>query len=381
LKPELKTRPPLSEQDLTFASRLIAWQRGHGRHDLPWQQAPVDARAGLPDLNARAYRVWLSEIMLQQTQVTAVIPYYQRFLERFPDLASLAAAPLDDVMQLWSGLGYYSRARNLHACAQRVVSEYDGHFPRSPEVIALLPGIGRSTAAAIAVFAFGARAAILDGNVKRVLCRIFGVDGATDEFASPRKLEQHLWTLAETLLPEDVSEGRIEIYIQGLMDLGATLCIPKNPRCIICPMMQTCVAQREGRVEQLPAKKPRAAVPERATLMLLLRHGDEVWLEKRPPVGIWGGLWSLPELGIDATEQTITAWAQHYGMPDAIKTLPPFSHGFTHFTLNVQVRQIQIARPHQQLSDAAKQGLWLPLDEARQAALPTPIKKLLAGLP
>ncbi len=364
----------------SFSSRLITWQRQHGRHDLPWQQQSSTKKSSASDLNKAAYHVWLSEIMLQQTQVAAVIPYYQRFLERFPTLESLAQAPLDDVMQLWSGLGYYSRARNLHACAQKIVAEFGGNFPRKPEIIETLPGIGRSTAAAIAVFAFGARAAILDGNVKRVLCRVFGVDGSSDEFASPRKLEQHLWALAESLLPEKTSGGHIEIYTQGLMDLGATLCTSRNPRCTNCPMAQTCVALRENRVEQLPAKKPRAAVPERETLMLLLRHGDEIWLEKRPPVGIWGGLWSLPELATDQTEQSIQALAQRFGEVDAVESLPPFSHGFTHFKLNAQVRQVKMEKLNKNLGDAAINGLWLSLEKARQAALPTPIKNLLAGL-
>lgn len=364
----------------SFSSRLIAWQRQHGRHDLPWQHEPSAKAASEHELNQTAYRVWLSEIMLQQTQVAAVIPYYQRFLERFPTLESLAQAQLDGVMQLWSGLGYYSRARNLHACAQKIVAEFGGNFPRAPDLIASLPGIGRSTAAAIAVFAFGTRAAILDGNVKRVLCRVFGIDGSSDEFASPRKLEQHLWSLAESLLPEKISAGQIETYTQGLMDLGATLCTPRNPRCTACPMAQTCVAFRENRVDQLPAKKPRAAVPERETLMLLLRHGDEVWLEKRPPIGIWGGLWSLPELAIDQTERSIQTWVQRFGKVDAIESLPPFSHGFTHFKLNAQVRQVQMEKLNKKLSDVAINGLWLSLEQACQAALPTPIKKLLAEL-
>ena len=263
-----------------FAPRLIAWQKRHGRHDLPWQQT------------RDAYRIWLSEIMLQQTQVSTVIPYYARFLAEFPTLADLAQAPLERVLELWAGLGYYARARNLHACAVAVLRDHGGVFPREPERIAELPGIGRSTAAAIAAFAYGVRGAILDGNVKRVLTRCFGVEG----FPGAPKVEKGLWQLAESLLPH--GPGEIEIYTQGIMDLGASLCSRTKPTCAICPMAEICIARRDGRQEELPEGKPAKAVPERRSTALVVHDGERVLLERRPPSGIWGGLLALPELDV-----------------------------------------------------------------------------------
>ena len=267
-----------------FSSRLIRWHKRHGRHDLPWQNT------------TDPYRVWLSEIMLQQTQVATVIPYYLRFLERFPLLANLAAAPVADVMALWSGLGYYARARNLHACAKALMREHGGRFPRDPVVIAQLPGIGRSTANSIATFCFGARAPILDGNVKRVLCRAFGVEG----FPGSGAVEKHLWALAEELMP--TRHGAI--YNQAQMDLGAAVCERGKPRCDACPLNDICVARATGRASELPTAKPRRTIPQRHATLLVLRDGNCVLLETRPPAGIWGGLLSLPELpeGADARE-------------------------------------------------------------------------------
>ena len=236
--------------DPSFSADLIGWQKVHGRHTLPWQ-------------NTRdAYLVWLSEIMLQQTQVSAVLGYYARFLERFPTLRDLAAAPVEDVMAQWSGLGYYTRARNLHKCAQRVVAEYDGVFPSDPLLLAELPGIGRSTAAAIAAFSAGRRAAIMDGNVKRVFARVFGID----TYPGEKKTEEAMWRRAEALLPE---EG-IESYTQGLMDMGATLCTRSSPSCERCPMQARCVAFNTGRTKDLPVRKPKKATPEKHTVMLAI---------------------------------------------------------------------------------------------------------------
>src|ERR1700760_3587800 len=246
-----------------FSARLIAWQREHGRHDLPWQ-------------NTRdPYRIWLSEIMLQQTQVSTVIPYYGRFLARFPDVAALAAAPADDVMTLWAGLGYYTRARNLHRCAQVVVEQHGGRFPESVEELAELPGIGRSTAAAIASFAFGAGATILDGNVKRVLARVFGIEG----FPGEKRVENAMWTLAESLLPDAANDAEVSAYTQGLMDLGATLCVRGKPDCLRCPFAADCVANVTGRQRLLPTARPKKTVPTRRTWMLVLRDGNAVMLE------------------------------------------------------------------------------------------------------
>lgn len=342
---------------MTFADRIIEWQARHGRNDLPWQ--------GTRD----PYRIWLAEIMLQQTQVGTVIPYYLRFLERFPDVHRLAAADADDVMRLWSGLGYYSRARNLHAAAQAIVARHGGRFPRALAEVEALPGIGRSTAAAIAGFAFGARAAILDGNVKRVFARHFGVDGYTGE----RSVEQALWRLAESLTPPT----GIERYIQGLMDLGATLCTTRQPACSRCPVRETCVALAANRVGELPAPRPRKTVPMRETAMLLLRHQGGVLLQKRPPLGIWGGLWSLPELAL--ADDPVRVAAERFGCAIALtERLGVLKHGFTHFTLRITpvVAHVASIAPR-----AAQPGcVWSSLEEARGAALPVPVKKLLARL-
>ena len=345
-----------------FAPRLIAWQRQHGRHDLPWQ--------GVHD----PYRIWLSEIMLQQTQVDTVMPYYQRFLARFPDLAALAAAPVEDVMALWSGLGYYARARNLHRAAQVLVQAHGGSFPRSAAAIATLPGIGRSTAAAIAAFAFGERAAILDGNVKRVLCRVFGVEG----FPGDKAVENRLWALAESLLPT----GDIGTYIQAQMDLGATLCTRARPACARCPFAADCVARRDDRVAELPAKKPRAALPRRSARVAVIRHGTAVLVERRPPSGIWGGLLALPEIPADSADAH--AWvAQRFGLQcNAGAALAPLTHAFTHFVLELQPLQLNLAptatTPAAVADDGALQ--WLALDALADAALPTPVRRILTAL-
>src|SRR5206468_6743411 len=268
--------PPSRHDEASFAARVIAWHRRHGRHDLPWQRT------------RDPYRIWLSEVMLQQTQVATVIPYYERFLARFPDVESLAGAELDDVLALWSGLGYYSRARNLHAAAQVLVESRRGRFPRTREGLGLLPGLGRSTAAAIAVFAFGEREAILDGNVKRVLARHFAVRGNPGE----KRVENRLWKLAEAQVPEK----DVERYTQALMDLGAGVCTRARPACARCPLEASCEARSQGKVEAYPRPRPRRLVPLKKTAMLLLLREGEVLLEKRPPAGLWGGLWCLPEI-------------------------------------------------------------------------------------
>ena len=341
--------------DDSFSRRLTDWQRRHGRHDLPWQ-------------NTRdAYRIWLSEIMLQQTQVSTVIPYYERFLERFPSIAELATAPLETVLGLWSGLGYYARARNLHRCAQVLVAEHGGAFPKEPEHIAELPGIGRSTAAAIAVFAFGRRAAILDGNVKRVLARCFSIDGFPGSAAS----EKVFWQLAEALLPLT----GIEAYTQGLMDLGATLCTRANYACAICPMSDICVARREGRQGELPAARPRKVLPERETSLLLLTDGEHVLLERRPPSGIWGGLLSLPEAAADEAHP----FAQRHGFRLlGMRPLASLKHSFTHFHLHIHPLLCTVETTASVAAEAGWQ--WLTYGDVETAALPTPIRFLLRSL-
>lgn len=339
----------------TFAHSLITWHALHGRHDLPWQ-------------NTRdPYRIWVSEIMLQQTQVTAVIPYYQRFMARFPDVASLAIAATDDVLAHWSGLGYYARARNLHVAAQLITVRHAGQFPQAAADIAALPGIGRSTAAAIAAFAFGARGAILDGNVKRVLTRCFGIAGYPGEQA----VQNRLWAVAESLLPA----AHIETYTQALMDLGATLCTRSKPRCGSCPMQTFCVAYRTGRTAELPTTKPKATLPQREAVVLILQQGREVLLEKRPSSGIWGGLWSFPEIDPAAVLQT--QLMQRFGV-EARRTqaLAPLAHRFTHFHLNIRPLWVETTPPR-----ASNPGqVWLSLEDACGAAISTPVRSLLNRL-
>jgi len=337
---------------LDFASRVIAWQQAKGRHHLPWQQT------------RDAYRIWLSEIMLQQTQVQTVIPYYDRFLARFPTLQALAEAPIESVLEMWAGLGYYARARNLHRCAQTVLSDRAGKFFADPDDNAGLPGIGRSTAAAISVFAFGRRAAILDGNVRRVLARCFGVERGD----SAAQHEREMWALAEALLPED----RIEAYAQGMMDLGATVCSRHRPACDACPLQLICVACRNGRQTELPQRVVRKALPERASSVLLLTDGRRVLLERLPPSGIWGGLLSLPA-GIG---ESADAFAGRQGCRILGRsTLPPIRHVFTHFRLTITVLRCDVEVFG--LAAGETRWEWLPLADVSAAALPTPIRKLL----
>jgi A/G-specific adenine glycosylase len=347
--------------DPGFSKDVVRWQKQYGRHALPWQ-------------NTRdPYRIWLSEIMLQQTQVAAVIPYYQRFLLRFPDLASLASAASEDVMAHWSGLGYYSRARNLHACAQRVVAEYGGVFPSDPDLLADLPGIGRSTAAAIAAFSYGMRAAILDGNVKRVFARVFGIEAYPGE----KKTEQYLWQRAEALMPAQ----DVESYTQGLMDLGATLCTRSKPLCESCPLQKRCIAYASDRTQELPVRKPKKTIPEKHTAMLIVLDKNKVLLQQRPNSGIWGGLLSLPETDLDpelgdslAYDVLATAIAP-FGTLGAFERLPSISHGFTHFKLHISPYQLRLKRR----LDLAGQMDFVWYDAARlpEAPLPAPVKKLL----
>ena len=347
--------------DPSFSEAVVSWQKVHGRHALPWQ-------------NTRdAYRIWLSEIMLQQTQVSAVLGYYARFLERFPALQDLAAAPAEDVMAQWSGLGYYTRARNLHACARRVVAEYGGVFPSEPQRLADLPGIGRSTAAAIAAFSSGTRAAILDGNVKRVFARVFGVE----QFPGEKKIEDSLWRRADALLPA----AGIEAYTQGLMDLGATLCTRSRPACARCPLQDRCVAFATGRTAELPVRKPKKTNPEKQAAMLLVVHAGEVLLEQRAPSGIWGGLMSLPELDghgvrgvVDDAALAVAAGA--LGEVEEVQALLPLVHVFTHYKLHMMPFKVVLARR----SAAPPNHLWWKLAEIERAPLPAPVKKLLLEL-
>jgi A/G-specific adenine glycosylase len=338
----------------SFAARLISWQKRHGRHDLPWQ-------------NTRdPYRIWLSEIMLQQTQVTTVLPYYRRFVAAFSDVRALAAAPLGNVLQQWSGLGYYRRAHMLHRAAQCVVDEHGGEFPADAHTLATLPGVGRSTAAAIAAFAHGERGAILDGNVKRVLARHEGVEG----FPGMAAVERRLWQRAEALLPS----RDIAAYTQALMDLGATVCLRGSPRCAQCPVAGDCVARRDDRIAQLPAPRPKKILPRRAVSVLLIERQGEVLLERRPTTGIWAGLWSLPE--IDAGADAVQLCRVRFGAEVALRDpLPAIVHAFTHFRLTLTPQPCLVRRWPKRVEEPGL--LWLPLADAVGAALPAPIKALL----
>jgi A/G-specific adenine glycosylase len=309
--------------------------------------------------------------MLQQTQVATVVPYFERFVAEFPDVATLAAAPVDQVLRLWAGLGYYSRARNLHRAARLVVERHGGAVPIDAGALAALPGVGRSTAAAIAVFAGGARAAILDGNVKRVLARHRGIAGYPGE----RAVEGRLWEIADALLP--ARDDAIEQYTQGLMDLGATLCTRTNPGCERCPVGADCVARLEGRTAELPSPRPRRQLPHRAIGLLVVVDRGEVLLERRPPSGIWGGLWSLPEFEVGADAEAICR--ERFAVKArTVAALPPVEHGFTHFRLTMHPVQVTPARAPGSVGEPGV--VWLALSDAQRAALPAPIRRLIAGL-
>jgi len=366
-----------------FSSALIDWQREHGRHGLPWQSAD-------------AYRVWLSEIMLQQTQVATVIPYYQRFIASFPDVAALAAASEEQVLAHWSGLGYYARGRNLHRAAQIIMASHGGEFPQNFEQIIELPGIGRSTAAAICALAYHQRHAILDGNVKRVLARHCGITGWTGD----KKVEALLWQHAEALLPP----GDVACYTQALMDMGATLCTRSKPKCAECPVQMDCNALHTRRTAELPTPRPRKVVPERRATFLLLMHGNDIMLEKRAPQGVWGGLLCLPQFD---SEAAALLWCAQQGIVsdklsrhpggiergdisslrsggDVVETmkpceaLMPFTHTFTHFKLHISPMLLRVADKPLQVQQAAT--VWLDLAEAQGGAIPKPVRQLLEQL-
>lgn len=339
-----------------FAARLIRWQKLHGRHDLPWQ-------------GADAYRIWLSEIMLQQTQVATVIPYYQRFIARFPDIASLASASEDQVLACWSGMGYYSRARNLHRAARIVVQQHSGIFPSHFDDIVALPGIGRSTAAAISVFAFRQRCAILDGNVKRVLARCYAIEGYPGE----KKTEARFWRQADALLP---MRG-VAAYTQGLMDIGSLVCTRSKPQCFSCPLQDDCAAYRSNRVAQLPTPRPRKVLPEKHTTFLMLLNGHDIMLEKRPGSGIWGGLWCPPQ--VDNNRDARAYCERNFGVDATHATaLQTFAHTFTHFKLYITPLCVHVNyRP--ELAQGPGR-VWLNVGAALSMAIPAPVRKLLQGI-
>ncbi len=335
---------------LNFSEVLIAWQRQHGRHELPWQNTKDP------------YRVWLSEIMLQQTQVSTVLGYYARFLERWPNVAALAAATLDEVLAQWQGLGYYSRARNLHACAQAVISLHGGAFPRTAEQLQTLPGIGRSTAAAIAAFCFAERVAILDGNVKRVLGRVLAFKGDLASSAEEKKL----WNIATQMLP---AKG-IESYTQGLMDLGSSICMSRSPDCAACPAGDMCAARREGDPVRYPIRTKKLKRTRRENWWLWLEHEGRVLLHQRPHKGVWAGLWSLPMFDDEAA---LLAGAA--GLP--LEVMPRIEHALTHFDWVLHTRRAEIGEmPF--ASQAIPEGQWVAREELAGYALPAPLKKLIS---
>ncbi|HYQ72092.1 MAG TPA: A/G-specific adenine glycosylase [Gammaproteobacteria bacterium] len=341
-----------------FSGRVLAWHARSGRKDLPWQREPTP------------YRVWVSEIMLQQTQVATVIPFYHRFMTRFPDVRMLAAASPDQVLHHWSGLGYYARARNLHAAAQQIVTRYDGNFPQTFEAVVELPGVGRSTAGAILALACGQRHPILDGNVKRVLARYHAIAGWPGQAA----VLEVLWSLAEACTPAT----RVEVYTQAIMDLGATVCTRGRPDCTDCPLAADCRARISGRQSDYPAPRPKKALPVRQVTMLLLCRGkghDEVLLEKRPPSGVWGGLWSFPELA--DTPDAEAAWQQASGIRfRRIEAWPVVQHTFTHFRLEITPLLAAVRSEAGHVMEGPDR-VWYNTSGSTERGLAAPVKKLL----
>ncbi|HEU4516361.1 MAG TPA: A/G-specific adenine glycosylase [Steroidobacteraceae bacterium] len=339
-----------------LADALLPWFDAHGRHDLPWQS------------DATPYRVWVSEVMLQQTQVDTVRPYFERFVARFPDAAALAAAPQDEVMAHWSGLGYYARARNLHRAAQEIVARNDGALPDTLDALMALPGIGRSTAGAILALAHGQRQPILDGNVKRVLARAFGVEEAPDTSAGLRKL----WALSESCTPP----VRVAAYTQAIMDLGATVCTRSQPSCARCPLASRCVALASGRTAALPTPKRRVARRERSAHFVFVLQDGRVLLERRPPRGIWGGLWAPPEFADEAAARAFLSGLSLAAEPSC--ALAPLRHAFTHFDLVIHP-WILDAGATPGVADGDK-SRWHELAALEALGLPAPVAKLLEEL-
>jgi len=340
-----------------FPERLLAWFDEHGRKDLPWQQVKD------------AYRIWVSEIMLQQTQVQTVIPYFERFMQRFPDIVSLANAAQDEVLQHWSGLGYYARARNLHKAAQLVRDDHGGIFPDTLDAVTALPGIGRSTAGAILSLAFDQHHAILDGNVKRVLARHAAIEG----WPGTTSVAKQLWTIAEQHTPAENTAA----YTQAIMDLGATLCTRSKPACAHCPVAGDCVALEKGTVTFLPGRKPKKKKPLRATTMVIASHDGHVYLERRPEAGIWGGLWSLPEMnGVAVEDWCAQRLCTAAASTDAWETL---RHSFSHYDLDIQPIVVRVASPLSKVADSAD-ATWYRLGDELPGGMAAPVNKLLEKL-
>lgn len=345
----------------TFAERLLSWFDVHGRHDLPWQHP------------REPYRVWLAEIMLQQTQVATVLPYYLRFVERFPDVLTLASAPVDDVLALWSGLGYYARARNLHRCAQQIVAQFDGRLPEDFATLSSLPGIGRSTAGAILAQAHGRRLPILDGNVRRVLARHAGIEGWPGTLA----IQDKLWTLAESRLPQT----RLCDYTQALMDLGATVCTRARPRCEQCPLRADCVALDNDAVGRLPTPRPARAREHRVARLLLATDAQQrILLGRRASFGVWGGLWCPPLLDDERLGEDANAWLLAALEDALVEELPPLRHVFTHFELAILPVRITGLRVPLMVGEEIGEGgqwQWVKLADLDALGLPAPVRALI----
>lgn len=340
-----------------FSERLLKWYAKHGRHHLPWQD------------NRSLYRVWVSEIMLQQTQVVTAIPYFERFMQHFPSIAELANASQDEVLHLWTGLGYYARARNLHKAAKIIQNEHMGQFPEEFDSVLALPGIGRSTAGAILAQALDQRHVILDGNVKRVLTRLYAIEG----WPGKKDVENKLWELAESLTPSQ----QLTDYTQAIMDLGATACARK-PSCSECPMTDLCAAHKQGNITDYPTPKKRKIQPVKATQMLLLQNNQgDVLLQQRPPSGIWGGLWSLPEYAADSAEN-IHQWCERQlGLIiENVQTQPVFRHTFSHFHLDITPIHCQVKSPANRVMEASN-GVWYNTHQPKSLGLPAPVLKIL----
>ncbi|MCL4123876.1 UNVERIFIED_CONTAM: hypothetical protein GTU68_036320, partial [Idotea baltica] len=334
---------------------LLAWHSKHGRHDLPWQNT------------TDAYRIWVSEIMLQQTQVATVIPYYQRFMDQFPNVNDLAKAGIDQVLHLWTGLGYYARARNLHKTAQIIANDYQGEFPQTFDQVLALPGIGRSTAGAILAFSQGQHFAILDGNVKRVLARFYEVEG----WYGKKHVEKQLWSLSELNTPTD----KIQQYTQAIMDFGATLCRRSKPLCVECPLQTKCSAFKNDRVTELPHGKPKTIKPVKQTVMLLVQNDKgEVLLQRRPPAGIWGGLWCPVETESIKQESTVNGQAITID-----KTLDVFRHTFSHYHLDITPALARLTETQHNIAESSE-WIWYNPNSPQQIGLAAPVKKLLSQL-
>lgn len=338
-----------------FSNKVLSWYQQHGRKTLPWQQPKLP------------YRVWISEVMLQQTQVSTVIPYFERFIVRFPTVNALAIASIDEVLHLWTGLGYYARARNLHKAAQQIVSLYAGEFPTHFAEVLALPGVGRSTAGAILSLGCDQHYPILDGNVKRVLARYFAISG----WPGKKSVETELWRLSEQVTPlQGVAQ-----FNQAMMDLGAMICTRSKPKCSLCPLQLNCLALSQHKVDQYPAKKPKTSLPVRETCLLILCDNDQVFLEQRPQVGIWGGLYCFPQFN---SETLMSEWLSTHGLSVKPTALTSFKHTFSHFHLQIFPWRVDLLNGKSLMDEG--RGLWYNLYHPQLVGLATPVERLLHEL-